>query len=103
MSLAVQIEKPGGGEKRILRYGDTVFEYTLFRRELGKKKVVLTVPPNGELVVTAAESIPLAQVEDVIRQRARWILETRETFAEPALSRFLQQKMPQTQLHQPLQ
>ena len=82
MSLAVQIEKPGGGEKRILRYGDTVFEYTLFRRELGKKKVVLTVPPNGELVVTAAESIPLAQVEDVIRQRARWILETRETFAE---------------------
>ena len=30
MSLAVQIEKPGGGEKRILRYGDTVFDYTLF-------------------------------------------------------------------------
>ena len=82
MSLAVQIEKPGGGEKRIFHYGDAVFEYTLFRRAQGKRKVTLTVLPDGELAVAAAESIPLEQVEDVIRQRARWILETQETFAE---------------------
>ena len=81
MSLAVQIEKPGGGEKRVLSYGDTVFEYTLFRRAQGRRKVALTVLPDGEIAVAATESLPLEQIEDVIRQRARWILDTRETFA----------------------
>ncbi len=82
MSLAVQIEKGGGGEKRIFHYGDAVFDYTLFRRAQGRRKVALTVSPDGEIAVAATESLPLEQIEDAIRKRARWILDTRETFAE---------------------
>ena len=82
MSQAVQITQKSGGEKRILHYGDTVFAYTLFRRAHGKRKVALTVSPDGEIMASAAEGISLEQVEDVLRQKARWILETQETFAE---------------------
>ena len=67
-------------ERHSLRYGDTVLNYTLFRRTQGKNKVKITVSPEGEVMVAMAETLPLAQVEDIICQRARWILETREKF-----------------------
>lgn len=61
-------------------YGAERFTCRLVRRAAARGSLRISVTPAGEIRVAADASLPLDSIVESLRQRGRWILETRERF-----------------------
>ena len=66
--------------EHFLLYGEERLPFRLVRRGTARGSIRIAVTPQGEILVTADAATSLEAVEDVLQQRVRWLLETRERF-----------------------
>lgn len=63
---------------REVRFGTTRIAYGVERSARRKKTVAVAVEPGGQVVVKAPVSTEPAKLDEIVRRKARWILERRK-------------------------
>lgn len=67
-------------ERAEVRWGLTPIPFAVHRS--ARRKTVALTMHDGHLVVTAPEGVPLGRLKDVVRQKARWVVERQRRAAE---------------------
>ncbi len=60
-------------EHHAVQHGDQPIEYVLVRSPRRRRTIGITVEERGKVVVRAPLRVPLAMIEDFVRQKANWI------------------------------
>lgn len=62
----------------IVKYGDKSIEFDLVRKDV--KNINLTVRPNGEIFVSANNSIAIKDIKRFVKSKGKWIVENLDYF-----------------------
>ena len=66
------------GEKASITHDGRVIEYTIVRSERRKKTIQTSLHPNGEVVVRAPLRTDKRHIDNIVRDRAAWIVRKRD-------------------------
>ncbi len=69
-------------ERSQVTWGTTTIPYEI-RRSARRATVALSIDPVGSLLVTAPETTPLGRLDEVVRAKARWVVERLKANSAP--------------------